>query len=152
MPRRHHAQHLIVDRIDLRHRTAQFGTRLEKDFDNAGPRQRLALDMVDPVNALRIGALGHQHHTPFHFLGRETAVIPCDQHNRNIDGRENIDHHATEREKTRQDDNERGNSRRIGTPQRDVNQPHHRIYSPIAIGQSSGFMTVIRSSGLNTLT
>ena len=116
-----HTQNLIIDRIDLRHGAAQFSAGFEKDFDDTGARQRLAFNVVNTIHALCVSPLCHEHHAAFHIFRRQAAVIPCHQHDRNIDGRKNIHDHARERQSTGQKNNKSRNGRRIGTPQRDVN-------------------------------
>jgi hypothetical protein len=128
--RRDDAQDGIVGGGDLGDGAADIGAGLEIDFDDAGRRNRLRFHMRDAVDGLGVRALAHQHDAALHILGRKSGIVPCHEHDGDIDDREDVDDHARDRETAHEQDQQRGDGCRVRTAQRQAHQPHHRRISP----------------------
>ena len=129
---RRDAQDRIVLRVDLRDGAADVGALGEIDLEDAEARDRQRLDALDAVDRGRIGALADQHDAPFHVLGGEAGIVPGDIDDRDVDVREDVDHHALRRQEAHQQDEHAGDRHGVGAAQRKADETDHRCLIPRA--------------------
>ncbi len=129
----------VVDRVDLGDGAADIGAGLEIDLEQADAGNGLGLDALDAVDGGGIGALADQDDAPLHVLGGQAGIVPGDQHDRNVDDREDVDDHARHREPAHQQDQQRHHRRRVGPAQRQ-DAPIPSSACPPAVPGSAHFL------------
>ena len=136
--RRRDAQHRVALRRDLRDGAADIGALLEIDLDDALPGDRQRFDVIDAVDGGRIGALADEHDAPLHVLGIEAVEAPRDVDDRNVDVREDVDHHAADGDEPHQHDEHGGDGHRVRPPQRNLHEIDHAQISSVGPGRVVG--------------
>ncbi len=117
-PRRHPAQIRlrIGNHLSLRQFNARAGIKVHPNHRHAVVR--LALDMLDVVDARGEAPLEIGHHPVRHLFGRKTVVLINNAENRNVDIGKDIDRHRDDRGPPQNHDQQCHDYKRVGPPQR----------------------------------
>src|SRR5262249_12000856 len=86
----------LADRGELRDRKSGIRTGLEIEFQETDAVVRDRLDVIDPVDRGGSRALADVDDALFHFLRRQSGVVPHHVHKWHIDGGEDVEVHAAQ--------------------------------------------------------
>ena len=122
--RRHEARGRQRRGDHLRYRAPEVGVLLEVDAEHRGAVDRLRIDPRDAADRGRHRALAEERHPTLHVLGGEPRIVPNDDHDRDVDGGEDVDRHRAggERAKKQHHEAERRDGER--TAQGESDDPH----------------------------
>ncbi len=123
--RRKLLQHRLGDGGHLSRGGADVDARLEVDLDDAHPRQRLALDVLDVVDRQRQGTLIGRDDPAGHFVRGKPVVAPSHADHRHADVGEDVGRRPQRRQRTDDQDEQRQNDKGVGPLQRYPDDPQH---------------------------
>ncbi len=122
--RRHDLEDRLRHRRDLRDRAGDVRAVVEVDLDQADAVQRRRLDVLDAVHRRRVGALADEHHAALHVGRGEAGVVPHDDHDRQVDRREDVDVHAEERHAAEHEEQDGEDGDGEGAAEGEADYPH----------------------------